>query len=121
MDFDEIDRALGGEEKIVPSSGFAASVMEAVRREATELPPIAFPWGRALPGIFAAGFAVVAYIVWSVRALIAAKNYREQFPAEIPGWLSVSLHGLMNPAVGWIVLTAAITYISLKFSVRMAR
>ena len=51
---DEFDRIMS-EEEILPSSGFAASVMEAVRREAAAPPPIPFPWKRALPGaVFAA-------------------------------------------------------------------
>jgi hypothetical protein len=39
------------EEDIVPSSGFTASVMDAITREATAPPPIPFPWKRALPGL----------------------------------------------------------------------
>jgi hypothetical protein len=38
-DEDEIDRILSRQDEIVPSSGFAASVMEAVRREAAVPPP----------------------------------------------------------------------------------
>ena len=50
---DEFDRIMS-EEEILPSSGFAASVMEAVRREAVAPPPIPFPWSgrcreRCLP------------------------------------------------------------------------
>jgi len=51
---DDFDRVMS-EEEILPSSGFAASVMEAVRREAAAPPPIPFPWKRGLPGaVFAA-------------------------------------------------------------------
>jgi hypothetical protein len=46
----EIDRVLA-EDEILPSSGFAASVMEAVRREAPETGGIPFPWKRAVPGL----------------------------------------------------------------------
>jgi len=49
MKDDDIDRILFQQDEIVPSSGFAASVMDAVRREASAPPPIPFPWKRALP------------------------------------------------------------------------
>ena len=60
MKDEEIDRILGGEEDILPSSGFHASLMEAVRREATAPPPIPFPWKRAWPGFVAAALAGAA-------------------------------------------------------------
>jgi hypothetical protein len=50
---DELDRILS-EGEILPSSGFTASVMDAVRREAAAPPAIPFPWKRALPGMIAA-------------------------------------------------------------------
>ncbi len=42
---------LGGEEELIPSSGFLAATMERVREEAAMPKPIPFPWLRALPGI----------------------------------------------------------------------
>ncbi len=50
MSNEEIDRVLAADEDIVPSSGFASSVMDAVRRDAEAPPAIRFPWKRALPG-----------------------------------------------------------------------
>jgi len=47
----EIEVILAGEEELLPSSGFVASVMDQGRQEA-ELPaPIPFPWKRATAGI----------------------------------------------------------------------
>ena len=46
-----LDRILATEEDLVPSSGFAASVMDRIREETTAPPPIPFPWKRAVPGI----------------------------------------------------------------------
>jgi hypothetical protein len=51
MTDEELDNVLAEEGQVVPSSGFVASVMEAVRREASTPPPIPFPWTRALPGL----------------------------------------------------------------------
>ena len=48
---DDLDPWLVDDDAIVPSSGFTASVMEAVEREASMPPAIPFPWKRALPGL----------------------------------------------------------------------
>ena len=64
---DEFDRIMQ-EEEILPSSGFAASVMEAVRREAAVPPPIPFPWKRALPGaLFAAATLIGILAVCMIK------------------------------------------------------
>jgi len=55
---EEIARILGGEQDVLPSPGFHASVMEAVRREAATPPPIPFPWKRAWPAFAAAALAL---------------------------------------------------------------
>ena len=49
MERDDLDRLLSQDEALVPSSGFAAGVMLAVAREASEPRALAFPWLRALP------------------------------------------------------------------------
>ena len=51
MNDDDLDRMLMEREEIVPSSGFVASVMEAVQQEAVAPAPIPFPWKWALPGL----------------------------------------------------------------------
>ena len=66
---DEFDRIMS-EEEILPSSGFTASVMEAVRREATAPPPIPFPWKRALPGVVFAGATLVTILVICTMKLL---------------------------------------------------
>jgi hypothetical protein len=43
----EIGSHSGGEEELLPSSGFVASVMDRVRQEAALPAPIPFPWKRA--------------------------------------------------------------------------
>ena len=50
MERDDFDRLLSDDE-IVPSSGFVARVMDAVRGEAAATPAIPFPWSRAVPVI----------------------------------------------------------------------
>lgn len=58
----QLDRILAHEDALVPSSGFAASVMDAIQVQATAPAPIPFPWKLALPGI-AALIAAIAIIV----------------------------------------------------------
>ncbi|MFI5183949.1 MAG: hypothetical protein ACHQNV_06105 [Vicinamibacteria bacterium] len=60
MTTDELDRILGSDESIGPSSGFAAAVMHRVRERAAEPAPVAFPWGRFAVGLFACGVAAAA-------------------------------------------------------------
>ena len=45
-----LDRILGAEEELAPSSGFLSAVMERVREEAVAPAPIPFPWRRVVPG-----------------------------------------------------------------------
>lgn len=50
----ELDRILSTEDPLVPSSGFTARVMEAVRDAAAAPQPLPFPWGRFITGLMAA-------------------------------------------------------------------
>lgn len=96
-----IDRILAGEDRVEPSSGFLAAVMDRVREEAAAPPPIPFPWRRAVPGIALAcgvlgwgGFELVRAAIPAARSLIAAPP---QFPAaylpalESVGWTTAAL------------------------------
>src|SRR5215467_10118952 len=75
---DEFDRIMQQEE-ILPSSGFAASVMEAVRAEAAAPPPIPFPWKRALPGaIFAAATLLTILVICTVNLFEPGSSTAEQ-------------------------------------------
>lgn len=72
----EFDAALRADhEALLPSSGFAASVMSAIEAEATAPAPIPFPWKRALPGIAIAAAAVIAVtaaFIMLVRTALSA-------------------------------------------------
>lgn len=118
MRSDDLDRILSGEEALVPSSGFAASVMEAVRREASAPPPIPFPWRRAWPGVAAWGLALVL-------ALIALISHSGQgaAPPLSQGPLSALqpvLETAASSGVGWILLGLLLTLASWTFSKRLA-
>lgn len=99
---DEIlDRILATEEELVPSSGFATSVMDCILEQATAPPPIPFPWKRAIPGVALAagvfGWGVVeltrqaASIVWSAPHVPLHLSASLRLPVEGMGWTAVAL------------------------------
>ncbi|HEX4312194.1 MAG TPA: hypothetical protein VHZ25_19335 [Acidobacteriaceae bacterium] len=62
----DLDRALTADhDSILPSSGFAGSVMNAVSAEAAAPAPLTFPWKRALPGV-AVGCVVLGVVLVSI-------------------------------------------------------
>ena len=65
----QLDRILAHEDALVPSSGFAASVMDAIQEQAAEPAPIPFPWKLALPGIAALIAAIVIIVRFTVSAI----------------------------------------------------
>src|ERR1700722_8535167 len=64
---ENLDRILGAEEELAPSSGFVSAVMERVRDEAAAPKPIPFPWKRVVPGAVAAAGGLVWIGVESAR------------------------------------------------------
>lgn len=62
---DTLDRILGSDEEIEPSSGLVDSVMHAVLEEARTPPPLRFPWHRFVVGTAAALAALVAGVTLS--------------------------------------------------------
>jgi hypothetical protein len=122
MSHDEIDRILSREEEILPSSGFAASVMGAVRREADAPPPIPFPWKRALPLLAAAGGALVLVVVVFVvgitqlgRGGTGSRSAGEWMPTLLP-----FVNAAATPTAGWMILALLLTLASVVLSLRLA-
>ncbi|MBZ5547864.1 MAG: hypothetical protein LAO22_07825 [Acidobacteriia bacterium] len=122
MSHDEIDRILSHDEELLPSSGFAASVMDAVRREAAVPPPIPFPWKRALPGLAVAGLTLVLVVL--VFAAEATQLGREAPSAQVSVWWMSRLTPIMmattTPTAGWTLLALALTLASVIFPLRLA-
>jgi hypothetical protein len=117
---EEIDRVLSLKDEILPSSGFAASVMEAVRREAAAPPPIPFPWKRALPGLVVAGFALALVLVAGVVAITQRASTTPQFSAPLPFVMPPIFHGGIESAAMWTALALLVAFVSVKFSMRLA-
>ncbi len=102
---DEFDRILS-EEEILPSSGFAVSVMEAVRREAAAPPPIPFPWKRALPGAVFAAATLIGILAICLMKLFDSSSLTQ--PVSVSTWqLLLQVHfqwvllGLAVVLAGW--------------------
>jgi hypothetical protein len=75
-EMDDLDRALIDDDTIVPSSGFAARVIDAVHDAEAEPPPLAFPWRP-----FAIG--VVACLVWAASVISMVNRLDHGLLAEI--------------------------------------
>jgi hypothetical protein len=118
MNDQELDRILSGEADLVPSSGFAASIMDSVRHEALTPPPIPFPWKRALPGIAAFVVALTYLIVGTFRqAGVSAPSTSENWFSS----LAPALQAAHMAGAGWIVAGLVVSYVSVKLSLLFAQ
>jgi len=115
----EFDCALATDrDAILPSSGFADSVMAAVSHEASMPPPIAFPLRRALPG-FAAVVVALGVLIAAIVGLLRSA------PAQHPVSFSMSLQTMPAPIlhdasdVLWLALSLAVSVGSLLFCRRL--
>ncbi|HKI11661.1 MAG TPA: hypothetical protein VKA02_06060 [Candidatus Acidoferrum sp.] len=116
---DDLDRSLSRQEEILPSSGFVASVMEAVRRQASAPPPIPFPWKRILPSLTAAGLSFVSVVVASIPLL----RHGDPSRPLPPQWLSIIasvIAAWKTFGANWIALALILSLASLKLTMRFA-
>jgi hypothetical protein len=121
----EIGQILAGEEELLPSSGFAASVMERVRQEAALPAPIPFPWKRAIPLLLLA----CGGIVWSTVELVRLGAPGLNLTAlgqSAQSWLTISLPPLSAVQLrsleqaGWVALALGTSLVSWLVSRRLA-
>jgi hypothetical protein len=112
MERDDLDGFLSGDE-IVPSSGFVARVMDAVRVEASAHPAIPFPWLRALPGIGAAAVTVVAILASFVSL---ARTAIETTATPLPTAFS-----LPATTVAWLFVALLLCTVPVMVSLRLTR
>lgn len=114
MKEENLDRILAGDEEVVPSSGFAAAVMERVRDEAASPQPIPFPWKRMAPAIV----LMLGALVWCGVEL--ARLGLPQIPTEMfaGAHLSASMVQPVKDA-GWVAVALGISLLSWLFSRRL--
>jgi len=121
MSLDEIDRILSPEEEILPSSGFTASVMDAVRREAAAPQPIPFPWKRASPGVALAGLAMVfAVIIVADFTRVIRQASAVRVPSTWMSALAPIFHDPLHPEAVWLAVAFVVTLASIMVSFRLA-
>jgi hypothetical protein len=98
--FDDIDRLMTEDDTIVPSSGFAGAVMDAVQAAVEDPPPLRFPWGR-----FALG--VAACLLWAAAGLSVLRGVDVLLPPVIGAPAGESWQ-LLQPAAVIIIATFAL-------------
>lgn len=113
---EELDRILLEEDALLPSSGFALSVMDAIEEQARQPQAIPFPWKQALPGLA----AFVIFVVMLVR-LVPSAMRSAPVALVLPQWLNVVLSPTMRVQVGFALLVLAASWICVWVSRRMTR
>ena len=115
---EDFDRLLSCEEPIVPSSGFADAVMQAVCREATAPPPISFPWKCALPGLGLAGLLVVVMLLAPVPA--ARAGIALLGSTHLPALFAAVPETTRRLGLDWLMVALLLAWASVKLSIRLA-
>ena len=118
MHQDEFAHALSREAGIMPSSGFVSGVMDAVRQEASAPPSIPFPWTRALPGLLAGLFAMVAMIVVLARNSSYAPPNGSFLGRMLPDWRH-SLDVANMYGIGWVLMGILVTMTCVSVAMRL--
>jgi hypothetical protein len=121
----EIEVILAGEEELMPSSGFAASVMDRVRQEAALPAPIPFPWMKAIPILLLAGGGIIWSAVELVRLRVPGLGLTA-LGQSAQSWLTTPLPPLSTVQVrsleqaGWVALALGISLFSWLLSRQLA-
>jgi hypothetical protein len=111
MEQDELDRVLSRGEDVVPSSGFVATVMGAVRSEAAAPPQIPFPWKRALAGLAACTLALASFV--TVTLMQAGGRAGSSVLATV-------FESARAAGADWIALALLLSLVSVILSKRLA-
>ena len=111
---DELDRILEAEPTLEPSSGLSASIMEAMRHEASTPPPLRFPWMRFLLGTGASFIAVVSVVV-AVRVGVFGA---ETVTRVSPDWGELAANPMVT-ALTWTAAALLLSYASWALSRRL--
>ena len=118
---DNLDRILLEQDALLPSSGFATSVMDAIQQQAAVPPPIPFPWKHALPGIA----ALLVGVVILCRLAVSAIDGMSQDSAGGVDWLAWLMSNapsavLIRTEVAPAILALAASFACVAFCRRWA-
>jgi hypothetical protein len=116
----EIGHILATEERLIPSSGFMASVMERVRQDAALPPPIPFPWTWAVAGILLVGGVVGwgAFEIFRLGGRAISLPTQSLLAFALPR-IPAALVGPVEKA-GWVALALSVSLLCWLFSRRLA-
>lgn len=114
MSQEDLDRILAEEEKLAPSSGFVASVMERVREEAAAPAPIPFPWKRIVPAMLLA----LGVLGWSVAELVRHGLSDLRALALIQPHVSTALTQSVQET-GWVAMALGVSLAAWMISRRL--
>jgi len=121
---EEFDRVLLEEDALVPSSGFAASVMDAIHQQSAAPAPIPFPWKRALPGLAVLPVGIAA-ICWLAIFVIRRINHMSTTEMDWPTWQHWNSTSqtvtLFKTEAGPILLALAVSWLSVLLCRRLTR
>ena len=94
---------------LIPSSGFAHSVMDAIHQQATAPPPIPFPWKHLLPSAIALACALLtfAWVAISQTTTSLIQTIPFHFDLSNPAVITISL---IAAAIGLSIATTAISF-----------
>ena len=107
---DDLDRILAAEEPLIPSSGFAASVMERVHEAVSAPPPLPFPWRRFLLGLVSAS-ALAGLCGWLVGQTVAG-----ELRAGLAGLSAALAESRMSVALGEAFAALGGTYVLVRLT-----
>ncbi|HWB32047.1 MAG TPA: hypothetical protein VG714_02620 [Acidobacteriaceae bacterium] len=108
-----------------PSSGFAATVMEAARTEAAMPQPIPFPWRRVLPGAVAALAGLLAFAAWVLHQWTEALRTDSSRLLAVPPSSGAASAGLAPMSTAeltliWVTLAVLLSVVAVFASLRLA-
>jgi hypothetical protein len=110
-------------EELTPSSGFIASVMQSIHTEASEPPPIAFPWRRVLPGAVAILCGLLAFLVFAIHKTgFVPKATPPAVRLSSISWpqLTQTLAFPPHATLFWILVAACLSIAAVAASFRVA-
>jgi hypothetical protein len=115
----DLDRALSpASDSILPSSGFATSVMAAVNEQASAPAPIPFPWKRAIPGLLAI-IAALALLAAALPAALKSAMAAVQQPATVTHWQTAAPSLAHGSDATWITASLILCLACLFFCRRL--
>jgi hypothetical protein len=116
----EIGHILATEEKLIPSSGFMASVMERVRQDAAPPPPIPFPWMWTVAGILLVGGVLGwgAFEIFRPDGLAVSLPTLNSLAFTLPRIPAAFVGPVEN--AGWVALAGSVSLLCWLFSRRLA-